>query len=85
MYVVSPRIYKEIKKICKTIDGLNGLLKSVKRNPKRGRKGEMGGEQREQKKTNNKRAGVNPNISITTLNVNGLNKSIKSVIIIITK
>lgn len=76
MYVVSPRIYRD-KKFVKHNRWTKWNTKNVQRNPKRGRKGEVEGKkkQREQRKTNNKRADLNPNISITTLNVNGLNKS----------
>ena len=40
---------------------------------------------RNKEKTNNKMVGLNPNISMTTLNINYLNKSIKRKIVIMDK
>ena len=42
-------------------------------------------DRRNKEKTNNKMVGLNPNISMTTLNINYLNKSIKRKIVIMDK
>lgn len=77
MYIVFPRIYKEINRILKIF---RETQKEVGRGKWRAKKN-----RRNKEKNNNKMVDLNPNISITTLNINGLSKAIKREIVIMHK